>query len=72
MTKLLSVILSIIIIGGFSFAFADSAIDDQLEFAGTLEETLGHFWALEMNQMKKIQSLHWFMQLIQLQNCMKQ
>jgi len=49
MTKLLSVILSIIIIGGFPFAFADSAIDDQLEFAGTLEETLGHFWALEMN-----------------------
>ena len=48
-TKLLSIILSIIIIGGLPLAFAGSAIDDQLEFAGTLEETLGHFWALEMN-----------------------
>ncbi len=30
-------------------AFADSDRDLKLEFAGTLEETLGHFWALEMN-----------------------
>jgi hypothetical protein len=30
-------------------AFADSEIDAKLEFAGTLEETLGHFWALELN-----------------------
>ena len=30
-------------------AFADSTRDAKLEFAGTLEETLGHFWALEMN-----------------------
>lgn len=30
-------------------AFADSDRDAKLEFAGTLEETLGHFWALEMN-----------------------
>ena len=30
-------------------AFADSERNEKLEFAGTLEETLGHFWALEMN-----------------------
>ncbi len=30
-------------------ALADSQRDSQLEFAGTLEETLGHFWALELN-----------------------
>ena len=29
--------------------FADTETDAKLEFAGTLEETLGHFWALEMN-----------------------
>ena len=29
-------------------AYAD-LYDEKLEFAGTLEETLGHFWALEMN-----------------------
>ena len=29
--------------------FADSERDAKFEFAGTLEETLGHFWALELN-----------------------
>lgn len=35
-----------------SFVFADesnSIREQKLEFAGTLEETLGHFWALEQN-----------------------
>lgn len=30
-------------------AFGDSDRDAKFEFAGTLEETLGHFWALELN-----------------------
>ena len=30
-------------------ALAESSHDEKLEFAGTLEETLGHFWALESN-----------------------
>jgi len=42
-------ILSMIFLGSSSLAFADSETDSKLEFAGTLEETLGHFWALEMN-----------------------
>lgn len=29
--------------------FGDSDRDAKFEFAGTLEETLGHFWALELN-----------------------
>lgn len=41
-------ILSMIILST-PLAFADSDRDAKLEFAGTLEETLGHFWALEMN-----------------------
>lgn len=43
-----SIIFSIIILGSIPFVFADSD-KEKLEFAGTLEETLGHFWALEMN-----------------------
>jgi|APSaa5957512535_1039671.scaffolds.fasta_scaffold47597_2 hypothetical protein len=42
-------ILSIIVLVSSPLAFADSDRDLKLEFAGTLEETLGHFWALEMN-----------------------
>ncbi|QLH04688.1 hypothetical protein C5F49_04715 [Nitrosopumilus oxyclinae] len=49
MNKIALVILSIIILGSSPLAFADSDKDSKLEFAGTLEETLGHFWALEMN-----------------------
>jgi len=49
MTKTLSVLFSIIIFSLIPFAFADSTRDNNLEFAGTLEETLGHFWALEQN-----------------------
>ena len=47
MNKIALGILSIIVLGSSPLAFAD--IDEKLEFAGTLEETLGHFWALEMN-----------------------
>ena len=49
MNKIALGVLSIIILGSSPLAFADSDIDEKLEFAGTLEETLGHFWALEMN-----------------------
>jgi len=49
MNKIALGILSIIVLGSSPLAFADSDIDEKLEFAGTLEETLGHFWALEMN-----------------------
>jgi predicted secreted protein with PEFG-CTERM motif len=31
------------------FVFAEGDMDSKLEFAGTLEETLGHFWAIEQN-----------------------
>lgn len=49
MNKIALGILSIIVLGSSPLAFADSDFDAKLEFAGTLEETLGHFWALEMN-----------------------
>ena len=49
MNKITSCILSIIILASLPLAFAESDADVKLEFAGTLEETLGHFWALEMN-----------------------
>ena len=49
MDKTLSIIFSIFVIGGMPFVFAESDRDEKLEFAGTLEETLGHFWALELN-----------------------
>ena len=48
-------LLAVIAIGSntTSFVFADegnkSDRGEKLEFAGTLEETLGHFWALEKN-----------------------
>ena len=49
MNKIALGILSIIVLGSSPLAFVDYDIDEKLEFAGTLEETLGHFWALEMN-----------------------
>jgi hypothetical protein len=49
MNKIALWILSIIVLVSSPLAFADSDTDAKLEFAGTLEETLGHFWALEMN-----------------------
>ena len=49
MTKMVSILFALIILGTTQFVFADSERNSKLEFAGTLEETLGHFWALEMN-----------------------
>jgi hypothetical protein len=48
MNKIIIGILTMIVLST-PLAFADSDRDAKLEFAGTLEETLGHFWALEMN-----------------------
>ncbi len=42
-------ILTIVVLGISPMVFADSERNEKLEFAGTIEETLGHFWALEMN-----------------------
>ncbi|MGI9568057.1 MAG: hypothetical protein ACR2LL_13750 [Nitrosopumilus sp.] len=48
-------LLAVIAVGSttISFSFADegdnSDREEKLEFTGTLEETLGHFWALEQN-----------------------
>ena len=46
-------LLAIVVIGnGASFVFADESDPirgEKLEFAGALEESLGHFWALEQN-----------------------
>ena len=49
MNKITTGILTIIVLSSMPMIFADSDRDAKLEFAGTLEETLGHFWALEMN-----------------------
>lgn len=40
-------IAAILFAGTFSFAHAEE--DEKLSFAGSLEETLGHFWAIEQN-----------------------
>lgn len=42
-------LFSLVLITSIPIAFAGSDTDEKLEFAGTLEETLGHFWALELN-----------------------
>lgn len=49
MQKMLSILFSVLLVGSIPLAFASSDRDAKLEFAGTLEETLGHFWALELN-----------------------
>ncbi len=49
MTKTVTVLLTIVVLGSIPLAFADSNRNDKFEFAGTLEETLGHLWALELN-----------------------
>lgn len=43
------IVLTVIIFTSVPMSYADSQRNDKLEFAGTLEETLGHFWALELN-----------------------
>lgn len=49
MTKTVIALLVMVVLGSIPLAFADSNRNDKLEFAETLEETLGHFWALELN-----------------------
>ena len=57
MTKAMSILLSFVVIGSLPFAFGDSEREDKLEFAGTIEESLGHFWALELNLDEKNSNL---------------
>lgn len=50
MTTKILIMISTIVIGLLSqTVYAESAYDEKLEFAGSLEETLGHFWAIEKN-----------------------
>ncbi len=45
----LFILALIAVVSSTSFAFADAEYDEKLAFAGSLEETLGHFWAIEQN-----------------------
>lgn len=45
----LAILALITVVSSTSFAFADAEYDEKLAFAGSLEETLGHFWAIEQN-----------------------
>jgi len=47
MSKTILAILSAFVIASFPMAFAD--LEEKLEFGSELQETLGHFWALEKN-----------------------
>ena len=47
MSKTIMAILSVLTIVSLPMAFADS--EEKLEFGSELQETLGHFWALELN-----------------------
>lgn len=50
MTTKILIMISTIVIGLLSqTVYAESTYDEKLEFAGSLEETLGHFWAIEKN-----------------------
>lgn len=49
MIKTRMILTVLIALGSMPLAFAASDDDGKFEFAGTLEETLGHFWALEQN-----------------------
>lgn len=46
---ILSIILVLTITFSIPKSFSDSEFDTKLEFAASLEETLGHFWAIEKN-----------------------
>lgn len=43
------VAITLIITLPSQLALADSAYDEKISFSGALEETLGHFWAIEQN-----------------------
>lgn len=47
--SLIAVLALIGLASSSSLAFADTTYDEKLAFAGNLEETLGHFWAIEQN-----------------------
>lgn len=48
--KIISTVFASILLALLSQnAYAESAYDEKLEFAKALEETLGHFWAIEKN-----------------------
>jgi len=47
--SILAVLAFIAFASSSSIAFADTDYDEKLAFAGHLEETLGHFWAIEQN-----------------------
>ncbi|MCE9652883.1 MAG: PEFG-CTERM sorting domain-containing protein [Nitrosarchaeum sp.] len=51
MIKYTAMILAMILLVSLSsqYVLAESDYDDKLSFAGYLEETLGHFWAVEQN-----------------------
>jgi hypothetical protein len=49
MTKTLAILLSIIVLSSIPYALAETVRDEKLEFAITLQQTLGHFWAIEKN-----------------------
>lgn len=48
MKKIISIMLSIIFLTSSQMVFAET-YQDKVDFASSLEETLGHFWALEQN-----------------------
>ena len=47
--SLFSMLLIVALFGTSQYARADLSYDEKLAFAGNLEETLGHFWAVEKN-----------------------
>ena len=49
LTHSIVVALTLVTVLTSQFAFAEFTYDDKLSFAGSLEETLGHFWAIEQN-----------------------
>jgi hypothetical protein len=46
-TKIMPIVITLLFATGFSSVHGDE--NEKLEFAGYLEETLGHFWAIEKN-----------------------
>lgn len=47
--SLFSMLLIVMVFSTSQYARADLSYDEKLAFAGNLEETLGHFWAVEKN-----------------------
>lgn len=49
MKSILAILALVAVVSCTSLASADTDYDEKLAFAGHLEETLGHFWAIEQN-----------------------